>query len=405
MNLLKPGNKFPVKLIILVSLTGLLVCRDIPYCDTDTFKRFLPSGYAVETHQITTEDGYILRVFRVQKGKKIRKKKRVALIMHGLNNSADKFVLNDEDSLPMILADKDFDVWVGNNRGNKFGTKHLEMTPHQREFWDFSWQEMGESDVPAHFSYIHRITRNKKINYVGHSQGTTQMFAGLSDPISRAKISPYLGTFYAMAPVLSLAHNRQGVVPIANIGIPTADELARALSLGYLGIGKCHINEAKYIKKVTKCTRSPFSCQLPYWPNNAYPMILNPRTIAKIDLLGNSGVSLRSFLHYGQNIQCWKKKIPCFRKFDFGKKKNLIRYGTEKPPLYDLDIITDRVRFFCGTGDLLASMQDCLLDAELLKNANIEVEKIKHWGHQSFISNKNARLVLEKLADDMIINS
>lgn len=39
---------------------------------------------------------------------------------------------------------------------------------------------MAEYDLPAAFNYIVSKT-GQKINYIGHSQGTTQMFAALSE--------------------------------------------------------------------------------------------------------------------------------------------------------------------------------------------------------------------------------
>jgi pimeloyl-ACP methyl ester carboxylesterase len=39
---------------------------------------------------------------------------------------------------------------------------------------------MAEFDQPALWEYIMKVTGVEKITYIGHSQGTTQMFASLS---------------------------------------------------------------------------------------------------------------------------------------------------------------------------------------------------------------------------------
>lgn len=40
---------------------------------------------------------------------------------------------------------------------------------------------MGEYDIPAIINYIQKTTKsNKKITFIGHSQGNTQLFAGLT---------------------------------------------------------------------------------------------------------------------------------------------------------------------------------------------------------------------------------
>ena len=49
-----------------------------------------------------------------------------------------------------------------------------------KEYWDFSFHELGKFDQPAVFNYILNQTDMPNLTYIGHSQGTTQMFAALS---------------------------------------------------------------------------------------------------------------------------------------------------------------------------------------------------------------------------------
>jgi len=71
--------------------------------------------------------------------------------------------------------------------------------------------QMGQYDVPANLKYVSETTGVAKIPYIGHSQGTSQMFAALSDPVSRAKVVPYLKSFDALAPVVFLVKNEINV--------------------------------------------------------------------------------------------------------------------------------------------------------------------------------------------------
>jgi lysosomal acid lipase/cholesteryl ester hydrolase len=48
------------------------------------------------------------------------------------------------------------------------------------EFWDFSFEEISTYDTPAVVSYILNVTGAAKVAFVGHSQGTTQMFYALA---------------------------------------------------------------------------------------------------------------------------------------------------------------------------------------------------------------------------------
>jgi predicted alpha/beta hydrolase len=73
----------------------------------------------------------------------------------------------------LILANKGYDVWLGNTRGNSY------TNIPKLDQWNFTFDQMAEYDVPASLEYINRMT-NKQIHYVGHSQGTLVMFIGLS---------------------------------------------------------------------------------------------------------------------------------------------------------------------------------------------------------------------------------
>jgi hypothetical protein len=172
----------------------------------DDYIHKLCEGYPFEGHTITTEDGYILRAFRMQaKGTTIKNGLPPVFLQHGVTDSCHCFLTNDEDkALSKILANAGFDVWLGNTRGNKFSRRHKTLDIHSKAFWEFSFQQMGEYDVPGNLQYIAQVTGRKDIVYVGHSQGTSQMFAALSDPVVRPKVVPYLKSFYALAPVVFL---------------------------------------------------------------------------------------------------------------------------------------------------------------------------------------------------------
>ena len=190
-------------LLTILSLTSMTLSTRVPLCSLDTFRQFLPKGYPSEVHNVETEDGYHLQVFRIQaKGTQITEGKPVVFAQHGITNSAISLVINDDQTFALVLADLGFDVWIGNNRGTKFSTRHRTLSPENPKFWDYSFQQMGEYDIPAFLKFVHQKT-GQKIAYIGHSQGTTQMFAALSDPKVRPKVAPLLTTFYALAPVIS----------------------------------------------------------------------------------------------------------------------------------------------------------------------------------------------------------
>ena len=89
--------------------------------------------------------------------------------MHGLLSSSDVFILNDENkALAFVLANRAYDVWLGNNRGNKYGKNHIQLSAKIKDFWNFTFEDMAIYDLPAAFGYIYQKTQ-KKIVYIGHS--------------------------------------------------------------------------------------------------------------------------------------------------------------------------------------------------------------------------------------------
>ena len=72
-----------------------------------------------------------------------------------------------------LLADAGYDVWLGNFRGNMYSRNHTSLDPDEEIFWRFSWDQMGEFDLPAMLQYVRDLTGRQQMLYVGHSMGTT----------------------------------------------------------------------------------------------------------------------------------------------------------------------------------------------------------------------------------------
>lgn len=89
----------------------------------------LSKNYPLEIHYVETKDGYKLKLYRICGGKNEinykRKEKQAILIMHGILDSSDGWICNSEDKcIPYILANRGYDVWIGNFRGNKHSKFH-----------------------------------------------------------------------------------------------------------------------------------------------------------------------------------------------------------------------------------------------------------------------------------------
>lgn len=61
---------------------------------------------------------------------------------------------------------------------------------------------MGDYDLPSMLEYIEDYTGQKKVGYIGHSQGTAQMFYALAT--NQDYFKDRLSVFVALGPVTAL---------------------------------------------------------------------------------------------------------------------------------------------------------------------------------------------------------
>ena len=75
-----------------------------------------------------------------------------------------------EKPMPLILADMGYDVWMGNNRGTEYSRGNTKgLTLDMKEFWAWSYAEMGLYDDTANIEFIKMRTGEDKIFYIGYS--------------------------------------------------------------------------------------------------------------------------------------------------------------------------------------------------------------------------------------------
>lgn len=155
-------------------------------------------GHGVETHSATTDDGYLLTLHRIAGSSG---NAPVVYCHHGLMTCSELWVLGDtaERCLPLQLAAQGYDVWLGNNRGNKYSTGHTKLTPAEPAFWDFSIDQFALKDIPTLVNYVLQTTNQKKLKYIGFSQGSSQLFAALS---SIPELNDKIEHFTALSPVM-----------------------------------------------------------------------------------------------------------------------------------------------------------------------------------------------------------
>jgi lysosomal acid lipase/cholesteryl ester hydrolase len=159
-------------------------------------------GYEVIPHVMKTKDNYVLTIHRIS-GKPRQPNGKIAYLHHGLLMCSEVWVtmLEKHKNLPFILYELGYDVWLGNNRGNKYGQKHVFYEIESVEFWNFSIDDFAIFDIPDIIDYILDYTKLQKLTYIGFSQGTAQAFASISiNPHLNKKIEQFIAISPATTP-------------------------------------------------------------------------------------------------------------------------------------------------------------------------------------------------------------
>jgi lysosomal acid lipase/cholesteryl ester hydrolase len=205
-------------------------------------------GYYCEEHIVQTGDGYLLGLHRLgwksgEEGTRVNGgrdgglKKKVVYMHHGLMMNSEVWVCltERERCLPFELVERGYDVWLGNNRGNKYSKKSVHTAPTSTAFWNFSMDQFAFHDIPDSIAYILETTHQPSLSYIGFSQGTAQAFATLSiHPTLNDKVDVFIALAPAMSPkgvasgtvdsfvkaspdILYLAFGRKAILPSATM--------------------------------------------------------------------------------------------------------------------------------------------------------------------------------------------
>lgn len=156
-------------------------------------------GLPCEEHSVCTKDGYVLVLHRIPPRRGVHGAPPV-LLQHGLMMSSEAWFATGERSLPVLLHNAGYDVYLGNNRGNTYSCKHLHLRSSDTEYWDFCMDEMARYDVPTMIDHVLAVSGADSLSWIGFSQGTAQMFAALAMyPQLQAKVNCFAAMSAAVA--------------------------------------------------------------------------------------------------------------------------------------------------------------------------------------------------------------
>ncbi|KAM6306158.1 lysosomal acid lipase/cholesteryl ester hydrolase-like [Aegotheles albertisi] len=348
-------------------------------------------GYRSEEYEVTTEDGYILGVYRIPDGRNSQNtgKKPAVLLHHGTLGDSTQWISNlPNSSLGFILADAGYDVWMGNSRGNTWSLKHKTLNPSQKEFWQFSFDEIGKYDIPAELYFIMNKTGQKDVYYAGHSEGSTAGFIAFS---TYPELAQKVKVFFALGPVATITYATSPLVTFTRLPQP----LLRLL-LGCKGVFQQNKLlqgiETQFCASLGKICGS-FIC---YIAGNRIQNLNTSRT----DVYAGhapAGISAQNAIHWHQLTRADR-----FQAYDYGSNENMRKYNQPTPPAYQIEKISIPIAVWSGGRDKLADPKDMARLLPRITNL-IYHDHFPDWGHFDFIwgldaTEKMYRKILEIMA-------
>ncbi|KAH8331053.1 hypothetical protein KR067_010916, partial [Drosophila pandora] len=344
--------------------------------------------YPVEVHNVVTEDGYILKVYRIPYSPRdsgtVNVSRPVFLLQHGILMSSDCWVITDPGrGLPFLLADSGYDVWLGNSRGNRYSRQHQHLDPDGSQFWQFSFHEMGIYDLPNTIDFILRLTKQTGLHFVGHSQGATALLVMLS---LRPEYGEKITSSHLLAPVAFQGHSSSWLVKnllenalqLPDIEVPAIHPILQEV-LHFV----CSISWMREICRYILCFFAGGGSQ--HLDNMMVPRIMS---------IVMAGISSRQLRHFASNI-----KYDRFALFDFGVQYNLKTYGSQRPPDYPLGRIKtlQPIDLYFAGNDKWLDIKDVRRLIEMLPHSNLNFKPFRDWNHIDFVFGDKIKVFVNEL--------
>ncbi|KAF7815072.1 triacylglycerol lipase 2-like [Senna tora] len=345
-------------------------------------------GYTCEEHKVTTEDGYILSLQRMPMGRSGKTAdKGSVLLQHGLFMDAITWLFNSPDeSLAFILADNGFDVWLANTRGTRYSSGHTSLTPNDKAYWEWSWDELISYDLQASVQYVYNHT-GQKLHYAGHSLGTLIALGAFSQD------DEVLNMIRSAALLSPIAHLNQIPSPLTKF----ASNIFLANDLYWLGLREFipkGQDAAKLLEEI--CHLPGINCSA-----NLMTLFTGPNCCINSSRIyvflehEPQPTATKNLIHLSQMIRTGK-----IAKYDYGNEgQNMQHYGRPNPPLYDMTSIPNDLPLFLSYGgnDMLSDVKDVQVLLDNLKDHEkdkLDVVFVQDYAHADFVMGVNANQVV-----------
>ena len=377
------------KTIFLVWLL-VLICNIHWIPSTNIYTLTEQYGFPLETYYVTTPDGYILRLFRINHRDDTQsdESRPVILMQHGMIGASEDYLSHGPDLSPaFFLVENGYDVWLSNARGNRYSRNHTTLDPDSDpEFWRFTTAEMGY-DLQINIEFVLNFTSAQSLTYIGYSQSTSIGFTALWTNNSwfegrvnlYVAIVPLVRLDYITSPVFLTLFNSRVLLP----------------TLRRLGVNEF------FTANFFSTTASTVVCslfttlwnQLDTYAFEGDPSVDDLESIRVYTSHAPAGAAMGYLEHIGQ-IHLARR----FQYFDYGPEENQARYNSTTPPEMDPASIRNvPIAIFNGRFDLLSDIQDVNWLAQQLSNVLVAHNEYD-YGHLTFLIGRNMTYLDDMLA-------
>nr|XP_045622184.1 lipase lipl-3-like isoform X3 [Procambarus clarkii] len=281
-------------------------------------------GYPVETHTVTTADGFILTLHRIPHGRKMSK------------TSADG---------------------TGNRIENEIKSKEPVLMQHGLLASSACWILAPPEKAP----------------------GTTIFFACMA---TKPEYNSKVKAMFGLGPVATVGHVTSPIKYLAPI-TSTIEELLELLGdYEFLPHNENFIKWTEYI--CDSFEYEEIMCMNAVFFLTGYDAAQINMTWLPV-IFGHTpeGTSIRTLAHYAQEILNGQ-----FQHYDFGKTENMRRYNQTTPPLYDLSRVNVPVVLMWGKNDLLADPKVSLKHFLHVRKNYVDVNKNFFFFYMYMLFNK-----------------
>ncbi|XP_017777242.1 PREDICTED: lipase member K-like [Nicrophorus vespilloides] len=312
------------------------LCKYNPDVFSNTWDMVQRHGYPIEKHNTVTKDGYILTIYRIPHGKERSFGGQPVYLLHGTLSSSEMWVNIGNKSLAFKLADRGYDVWIGDARGNFNSLGHIKHDIDSNEYWNYTLDDLAYYDMPAVLNYISNETgKGGEIIHLGHSQGSlvALMYASRlpSHAKSHLKGLVLIGPVTYIRPVSNLITKMYSVLTSL---IPYVGDRSNAITRF------CTMNSYFFNICIKILDLSCGSTKDTY-------VLEDMPIFFSYCLYQESTKPINHIAQLGNSQRC--------QMYDYGPKGNLEVYQSDYPPEYNISRINIPTYLFVGENDTIAS--------------------------------------------------